>query len=108
MRISSLKESESKRSSRFVEVIGVRATGGYRLQVSLTDGSVVERDLSRFVEKHSIGVRSKLRDARFFRRARPGLGTVVWSRDVDICPYLLIWQKFPTPARGRPRKFAVV
>jgi hypothetical protein len=86
----------------------VRAVGEYRLELLLTDGSLIERDLSQFVAKHAVGLRSRLRDPKFFRRARPGLGTVVWSRDVDICPHMLIWQKFPTPTRGRPRKFAVV
>jgi Protein of unknown function (DUF2442) len=108
MRSSLSQVKKSNRLSRFVEVAGVKALGGYRLELLLTDGSVVERDLSRFVVRYGVGLRAKLRDLKFFRRARPGLGTVVWSRDVDIDPYMLIWQTFPTPAKGRPKKFAIV
>ena len=108
MRNSSVKERKSKVSNRFVEVESVKPLGDFRLELRLTDGSVVERDLSRFVDQYGVGLRSRLKDPVFFRRARAGLGTVVWSRDVDISPHMLIWNTFPTPAKGRPKKFAIV
>jgi Protein of unknown function (DUF2442) len=108
MRNSLPQGKKSNRSNRYVEVVDVEVIGDFRLKLRLTDGSTVERDLSRFVERYGVGLRSKLRDQKFFRRARPGLGTVVWSRDIDISPHMLIWQTFPTPAKGKPKKFAIV
>jgi Protein of unknown function (DUF2442) len=108
MRNSLLRANASKKSTRFVEVKKVKPLGGFLLELHLTDGSVIERDLSRFVERYGVGLRARLKDPKFFRRARPALGTIVWSRDVDIDPYLLIWQKFLTPLKGRPKKFAIV
>ncbi len=108
MRNSSSTERKPRKSNHYVEVKDVKSLGNYQLEVRLTDGTIVKRDLSRFVKRHAIGIRSRLKDHGFFRRARPRQGTVVWSKDIDICPYLLIWQSCPAPGNKTPKKFAAI
>lgn len=105
---SSLKAKRPRKSRRFVEVNAVKPLDDFRLRLKLTDGSTVERDLSNFIAKHGVGLRARLKDPKFFRRAKVVMGTVAWSPDVDISPHSLIWQTFPTPQGKRPKKFAVV
>lgn len=74
----------------------------FRLRLTLTDGSVVERDVSDLL----VGpVFEPLRhDASVFRAVRAEAGTVVWPNGADLCPDVLIWGGAPprNPATAPP------
>ncbi len=78
------------------------ALEGFRLRLTLTDGSVVERDVSDLL----VGpVFEPLRlDASVFRAVRAEAGTVVWPNGADLCPDVLIWGGAPprNPAAAPP------
>ena len=67
--------------------------GGYRLRLTLTDGSTLERD----VEKLLVGpvFESIRQDPGLFRQVRVEHGTLTWPGNVDLCPDMLIWQGPP-------------
>jgi len=67
--------------------------GGYRLRLTLTDGSTLERD----VEKLLVGpvFESIRQDPGLFRQVRVEQGTLTWPGDVDLCPDVLIWRGPP-------------
>ena len=67
----------------------VHPLGGFRLRLTLTDGSVIERDVSRLL----VGpVFEPIReDPSFFAKVRVESGTVVWPNGADLCPEVLIW-----------------
>jgi hypothetical protein len=67
----------------------VEALDRFRLRLTLTDGSVVERDVSALM----IGpvFESLQRDPASFRMVRAEGGTVVWPNGADLCPDVLIW-----------------
>jgi hypothetical protein len=67
----------------------VKPIGGFRVELVLTDGSVVERDLAAWLRGP---VFEPLRaDPALFRQARVEAGTVVWPNGADLCPDVLIW-----------------
>ena len=62
---------------------------GRTLRLTLTDGSIVERDISDVIWGP---VFERLRvDDEYFRRVRVRYGTVVWPGDVDLAPETMIW-----------------
>ena len=63
------------------------------LRLTLTDGSVVERDVSPLM----VGpiFEPMLRDPERFREVRVEGGTVVWPNGADLCPDVLIWNGPP-------------
>jgi len=67
--------------------------GGYRLRLTLTDGSTLERD----VEKLLVGpvFESIRQDPGLFRQVRVEHGTLTWPGNVDLCPDVLIWHGPP-------------
>ena len=77
---------------------------GRRLRLTLTDGSVVERDVQDLLWGD---VYETLRDDdTVFRRARASYGTVVWPGDVDIAPETLVWDgPDPSDDSRRPEPF---
>jgi hypothetical protein len=62
---------------------------GYRLQLTLTDGSVVERDVGPLL--HGPVFESIRRDPQLFRTVSVERGTVCWPGDVDLCPDTVLW-----------------
>jgi hypothetical protein len=68
------------------------ATGAGTLRLTLTDGSIIERDVRALL----VGpVLSPLRDPALFRRVRVEDGTVTWPNGADLCPDVLIWGGLP-------------
>ena len=63
--------------------------GDFRLRLTLTDNSIVERD----VEDLMVGpIFEPLRaDHRLFDQVRVEGGTVTWPNGADLCPDVLIW-----------------
>jgi hypothetical protein len=65
----------------------------YRVQLTLTDGRVVERELGPlFVGPIFDEIRS---DEARFREMRVEGGTIVWPNGADLCPDVLIWGGMP-------------
>lgn len=77
---------------RIVEVIPL---DGFRLSLKLTDGSVIERDVSSLLQGPMFDpIRS---NPELFRQGRAQDGTVVWPNGADLCPDVIIWGG-PPPA----------
>ncbi len=74
-------------------VSAVTPLDGLRLRLVLTDGSVVERDVTSL----AVGtVFEPVRDHReLFQSARAEHGSVVWPNGADLCPDVLIWNGSP-------------
>lgn len=66
---------------------------GYRVQLTLTDGRVIERDLEPMLAGP---VFNAIRhDPARFREMRVEGGTLVWPNGADLCPDVLIWGGLP-------------
>jgi hypothetical protein len=62
---------------------------GFRLRLTLTDGSVVERDVTDLLVGPIFEpIRS---DPARFREVRTEEGSVAWPNGADLCPDVLIW-----------------
>jgi hypothetical protein len=83
----------------------VRPLEGRLVQLTLTDGSVVQRDLSALLDGVGVFARISFDDAAF-REVFVDYGTLVWPGEVDIAPETLIWDG-PDPAdqNRRPERF---
>lgn len=82
----------------------VKALDDYRVQVTLTNGDVVERDLTDLIWGP---VFEPLRaDYNNFRAVYVEEGTLAWPDDLDFDPDVLIWNGAPPddPA-ARPQPF---
>jgi hypothetical protein len=90
---------------RPLRVCEIEVIEGYCLRLTLTDGSVVERDVSDLLDGP---IFEPLRESRAaFAQARPGLGTVVWPNGADIDPDTLIWDGPPPKDPGATPKPAL-
>jgi len=78
---------------RLVRIREVKPLDNYRMQLTLTDGRVVERDL----EPMLVGpVLAEIRkDEARFREVCVQGGTLVWPTGADLCPDVLIWGGLP-------------
>ena len=78
---------------RLVRIREAKPLDSSRVQLTLTDGRVVERDLEPmlvgpvFAEIRNNGLR--------FREMRVEGGTLVWPTGADLCPDVLIWGGLP-------------
>ena len=78
---------------------------GFRLRLTLTDGRVVDRDVTQLL----VGpIFEPIRSDRvLFSKVRAEAGTVVWPNGADLCPDVLIWGGPPPiddPARTSARE----
>ena len=73
---------------------------GFRLRLRLTDGSVIERDVSDLLTGP---VFDSLRaDRSLFEEVKIEGGTVVWPNGADLCPDVLIWGGAPPDEETAP------
>jgi hypothetical protein len=80
---------------RKLRIAGVDTLDGFRVRLSLTDGSVRELDLGPYLNGPIFEpVRS---DPAFFRTVRVDeqLGTIVWPNGADIDPDVLVLGRVP-------------
>jgi hypothetical protein len=85
-----------------LEIKRATALDGRRLRLTLTDGTVVERDIADYIAGHRYWERL-VSDDEYFRRVRVRYGTVVWPGGVDMAPEMLIWGG-PDPAEDEDRR----
>ena len=78
---------------KLVRIRAAKLLGNHHVQLTLTDGRVVERDLAPML----VGpVFSEIRnDEVRFREFRVEGGTLVWPNGADLCPDVLIWGGLP-------------
>ena len=79
-----------------VRIRGVETLDGFRVRLSLTDGSTREVDLGPYLKGPVFEpVRN---DPAYFRAVRVDeeLGTIVWPNGADIDPDVLILGRMPT------------
>ncbi|HET6203519.1 MAG TPA: DUF2442 domain-containing protein [Planctomycetota bacterium] len=74
---------------------------GYRLRLTLTDGTVIVRAIRPLMVGPVFGPLRRNPDR--FADVRVEGGTVVWPNGADLCPDVLIWGG-PPPARTRRRR----
>ena len=73
---------------------------GFRLRLTLTDGSIVERDIIDLLTGQMFEPLRK--DALAFRQVKVESGTVVWPNGADLCPDVLIWGGTPPKSPAVP------
>jgi hypothetical protein len=71
----------------------VRPLDGFRLELTLTDGSVVDRDVAKWLRGPIF--EALLTDPAMFRQVRVEAGTLTWPNGADLCPDVLIWGGAP-------------
>jgi hypothetical protein len=82
-----------------LEVRSVVPLQGRVLRLTLTDGSVVDRDVSDLLFSPIFD--RVIADDGFFRRVRARHGTVAWPGNLDLAPETLIWDG-PGPRGDSP------
>jgi Protein of unknown function (DUF2442) len=88
-----------------LRISSVRPLEGRLVRLTLTDGSVVERDLSLLMDGIGVFKRISLDDAAF-REVYVDYGTLAWPGEVDIAPETLIWDgPDPKDEGQRPAPF---
>ena len=88
-----------------LRISAVRPLEGRLVQLTLTDGSIVERDLSVLLDGVGIFERISFDDAAF-REVYVDYGTLAWPGEVDIAPETLIWDgPDPKDSVRRPAQF---
>lgn len=81
--------------SRLLRIASVRVLRGRRVELTLTDGSRMERDLTPLLDGPVFAeiLRS---DAAFARvHVDPEAGTLAWPNGADLCPDVLIHDRPP-------------
>lgn len=73
---------------------------GFSVRLTLTDGSVIERDLSSLL----VGpvFKAVRENNAIFRQVRAEEGTLVWAGGADLCPDTVIWGGPPPKDSARP------
>ncbi len=78
---------------RLVRIREAKPLDHRRVQLTLTDGRVIERDLvPMLVGPVFAGIRD---NEAAFREMRVDGGTLVWPNGADLCPDVLIWGGLP-------------
>ena len=83
-----------------LRIRAVAPLDGFRVRLTLTDGSSIERDLSQLL----VGpvFESIRKDPARFRELRAENGTIAWPNGADLCPDVLIWGGPPPPSESPP------
>lgn len=78
---------------KLVRIRDAKPLEGHAVQLTLTDGRVIERDLGPML----VGpIFDEIRnDLGRFRQLRLEGGTLAWPNGADLCPDVLIWGGLP-------------
>ena len=76
-----------------VRIINVRALNGFEVELKLTTGAVVRRDLRPLLRGPIFDSIREHEDK--FREVRAEYGTLVWPNGADLCPDVVIWGGLP-------------
>ena len=76
-----------------IRITEVEPLANWRLRLTLTNGEIIERDISPFL--HGPVFEPIREDEALFRSVRAEGGTVVWPNGADLCPDVLIWGGMP-------------
>jgi Protein of unknown function (DUF2442) len=78
---------------RLVRIREAKPLDDHRVQLTLSDGRIIERDLESLLAGPIFAdLRS---DVARFREMRVQDGTLVWPNGADLCPDVLIWGGLP-------------
>ena len=82
-----------QKAMAMVRIVDVRPLNGFQVELKLTTGEVVQRDLRPFL----LGpVFESVREhADEFRQVRAQEGTLAWPNGADLCPDVVIWGGLP-------------
>ena len=76
-----------------LRIAAVRPLSGFRVELTLTNGEVVERDLTALLAGPVFeGIRGSEEE---FGRVRVEDGTLAWPTGADLCPDTVIWGGLP-------------
>jgi hypothetical protein len=76
-----------------VRISSVKPLNGFNVELTLTTGEVVQRDLRPLLNGP---VFDPIRmDEEQFRQVRAEDGTLVWPGGADLCPDVVIWGGLP-------------
>jgi hypothetical protein len=78
---------------KLVRISKVVPLEGFHLRLTLTDGSVIDRDVTNLL--HGPVFEAIRRDPALFKQVRVEGGAVVWPNGADLCPDVLIWDGPP-------------
>ena len=85
-------------ANALVRIAAVKLLEGCRVELQLTTGAVVQRDLEGLLKGP---VFDRIRtDAEQFRQVRVEGGTLVWPSGADLCPDVVIWGGLPPADAG--------
>ncbi len=88
-----------------LRISAVEPLDGFRLRLTLTDGSKVEREVAELMVGPAF--EPLRRNPASFSMVRVEGGTVVWPNGADLCPDVLIWGGPPPDdaknSRSEPR-----
>ena len=88
--------------THLLRIMDVIPLEGFRLRLTLTDGSVVERDVRPLF--NGVVFEALIADRALFEGVRVDGGTVVWPNGADLCPDVVIWGGAPPDQPGvRPQ-----
>ena len=76
-----------------IRIAKAKPLGGFNVELTLTTGEVVRRDLQPFLNGPVFELIRN--DEQQFRRLRAEGGTVVWPNGADLCPDVVIWDGLP-------------
>lgn len=78
---------------KLVRIREAKVLGDHRVELTLTDGRVIERDLGSMLVGPVFDVIRN--DQARFREMFVEGGTLVWPTGADLCPDVLIWGGLP-------------
>lgn len=82
-----------------VRISAVKPLAGFSVQLRLTTGEEVERDLTHLLNG-PIFETIRTDEARF-RQVQVSEGTLVWPGGADLCPDMVIWGGLPPDSASR-------
>jgi hypothetical protein len=82
-----------------VRIAAVKPLDGFTVQLELTSGEEVVRDLTPLLQGP---VFETIRTDRVrFRQVQASGGTLVWPGEIDLCPDAVIWGGLPPASASR-------